>query len=138
VRRGVVALLCAALAWGAFAVTAPSAVRTGTLAGVTQISFGCPGPAREDGPTCQPWHAYPHARFRVVRLDANRSPLSGTARIVTSDAQARFRLLVRIGVYRLTPLPQAHTRGGPSLTVRVVHARATHALVRFVGVPQMV
>jgi hypothetical protein len=102
---------------------------TGVLAGVTQISYGCPGPQRE-GEQCERWSVLPHARFRVEHAGAPRQT-------VTSDALGRFRLALAAGRYVLTPLPQAHTSGGARLAVAVRAGRTSSVRVRFQGVPRM-
>jgi hypothetical protein len=113
-------MVATALAAVALAATTPQ----GHLAGVTQISYGCPGPQREGEP-CERWSVFAMARFRVA------------GRIVVSDSRGRFDVVLPAGTYRVTPLPGAHTKGGPVLTVRVVADRITRILVRFVGFPQM-
>lgn len=118
--------------------TSVAAVRApGTLAGATQISFGCPGPVNPSGPTCHPWHAFPHARFSISRRSTDGNPVPGTAVVVTSDAQARFTVRLDGGSYVITPLPQHNTHGGARLVVRVRADATTTALVRFIGYPQM-
>jgi hypothetical protein len=102
----------------------------GRLSGVTQISYGCPGPQRVGEP-CEHWSSFAQARFRVTRLS------SGDARIVTSDSRGRFRLVLTVGRYRLTPLRQAHTSGGTPLTVTIRAAATTWTHVRFQGFPRM-
>jgi hypothetical protein len=102
----------------------------GRLAGVTQISYGCPGPQREEEP-CEHWSNFAHARFRLTTLS------SGAARIVTSGRRGRFTLVLTIGRYRLTPLHQAHTTGGTPLTVTIRSAATTWTRVRYHGFPQM-
>src|SRR5947207_2716350 len=77
----------------------------GRLSGVTQISYGCPGPQREGEP-CEHWSSFAQARFRVTTLSG------GNARIVTSNWRGRFTLVRIPGRYVLTPLRQAHTTGG--------------------------
>ena len=102
----------------------------GRLSGVTQISYGCPGPQR-DGEPCEHWSSFAQARFRLTKLG------SGAARTVTADRRGRFTLVLMIGRYRLTPLRQAHTTGGTPLTL-TIHAEATTwARVRFQGFPRM-
>jgi hypothetical protein len=110
---------------------------TGTLAGTTQISFGCPGPVSESGPTCHPWHLFPNARFSISRRSTDGSPVPMTAIVVTSNANARFHLRLDAGAYLVTPLPQHSTRGGSRITVRVRAGVVTTAVVKFVGYPQM-
>ena len=110
---------------------------TGVLAGTTQISFGCPGPVSLAGPKCNPWHDFPSARFSVARRSADGTPVPGTAVVVTSNANATFRMRFGVGSYLVTPLPQHNTHGGPRLTLRVRAGAVTTALVRFVGYPRM-
>jgi hypothetical protein len=62
---------------------------------------------------------------------------SGATRIVTSDGLGRFTLALTVGRYRLTPLRQAHTTGGPSLTVAIRAAATTWTRVRFQGFRRM-
>jgi len=114
---------------------APAA--TGLLAGTTQISFGCPGPVNPDGPSCNPWHPFEHARFSVARRSTTGAPVPATAVVVTSNAQAHFSVRLDSGTYVVTPLPQHNTHGGPRLTVRVRTGATTTVLVRFDGFPRM-
>jgi hypothetical protein len=102
----------------------------GRLSGVTQISYGCPGPQREGEP-CEHWSSFAHARFRLTALSR------GDARTVTSDRRGRFTLVLTVGRYRLTPLRQEHTTGGTPLTVTIRAALTTWAPVRFQGFPRM-
>ena len=111
---------------------AGSAIVTGRLSGVTQISFGCPGPQREGNP-CERWSSFPRARFQVLRL------ASGAAtRTITSGSNGRFTLLLATGRYRLTPLRQTQTTGGTPVTVTIRAGATTWARVRFEGFPRMV
>ena len=78
------------------------------------------------------------ARFSVTRETSAGGVVEGTRRVVLSDVRGRFTLRLPAGSYRLAPLPQAHTTGGPLVRV-VVHSDATAwALVRFEGYPKMV
>ena len=130
---GVAALVCSGLA----ASVANSAVAaSGRLAGKTQISFGCPGPATE--PPCNSWRPFAHARFSLAQRSADGTLISGTRRTVTSDAGGRFSLRVRVGSYVITPLAQQHTHGGEPVIILVRAGEPTAALVRFIGFPQMV
>ena len=117
------------------AAAAPQASGTaqnlGRLSGVTQISYGCPGPQREGEP-CEHWSTFTRAQFRV----ANLSKGSAT-RTITSDRRGRFTLVLTIGRYRLTPLPQPHTTGGTAITVTIHAAATTWTRVRFQGFPRM-
>jgi hypothetical protein len=82
VRRVIVAATCLLAGSGVAAVAATAGTAVGTLAGQTQISYGCPGPVAEGGPSCNPWRPFAQARFSV-----SPSP-SGRARIVVSDSLA--------------------------------------------------
>src|SRR5438045_1881101 len=83
----------------------------GTLAGQTQISFGCPGPVAAEGPSCNPWHPFAAAHFSVSRVG------SAQATTVISDGAGRFSIRLVPGSYSVTPLPQPRTRGGATLHV---------------------
>jgi hypothetical protein len=109
----------------------------GRLSGSTQISFGCPGPARE-GVTCNPWHAFPNASFTVTRRSASGRPILSTRRLVSSDANGHFSLRLRAATYLVTPLPQKQTHGGSAVVVRVRAGHTAAIVLRFVGFPQMV
>jgi hypothetical protein len=130
VMRKALAILMLA-ATGTAGAAAQAGTTTGTLAGQTQISYGCPGPVAANGPSCKPWHAFANARFSVS------SPVSGRARTVVSDSQGRFTLRLSPGSYTVRPLPQAHTRGGTTLPVRVSAGAQTLITVRFAGFPMM-
>src|SRR2546423_1501800 len=67
------------------APAAGAAPATGVLAGRTQISFGCPGPAREGEPGCNPWRPFANARLAIG------------SRVVRSDAAGGFTLGVNVG-----------------------------------------
>jgi hypothetical protein len=103
----------------------------GRLSGVTQISYGCPGPQREGEP-CEHWSTFARAQFRLAKLSGG-----GATRTITSDRLGRFTLVLAIGRYRLTPLPQAHTTGGMLITVTIQAAATTWTRVRFQGFPRM-
>lgn len=133
-RLILVTMLLAAVAAGA---ARGATVPAGWLAGKTQISFGCPGPVRQDGPPCEPWRIFPDARFAVVRIGPGGTPVAATRRVVVSDDGGAFRLRLAAGAYDVTPLRQAHTLGGAQLHVRVTAGAVTRVLVRFVGFPQM-
>jgi hypothetical protein len=132
VMIGIAAVVCSGPAAG---VANPAATASGRLAGKTQISFGCPGPATE--PACNPWRPFAHARFSVAQRSGDGGPKPGTRRTVISDARARFSLRVPVGSYIITPLRQSHTQGGKRLVVQIRAGVATAALVRFIGFPQM-
>jgi hypothetical protein len=106
------------------------------MAGLTQITYGCPGPQRVGQP-CEHWFAFAHARFALTRDRAEGSPISSTRRVVVSDAAGRFNLTLTPGTYTITPLPQPHTHGGKPLTARVGVGAATRVNVRFLGYPLM-
>lgn len=118
-------------------VANPAATASGRLAGKTQISFGCPGPATEGPPGCNPWRPFAHARFSLARRSASGDPTPGTHRAVTSDARGRFALRLSVGTYLITPLSQRHTHGGTRVIVQVRAGESTTTLVRFDGFPQM-
>lgn len=127
-----VVLVAAVAAGAARGATTPA----GWLAGKTQISFGCPGPQRDDGPACQPWHAFPNAQVSVARVTA--AGVVGTPRVVTSDDTGGFRLRLAPGAYDVTPLRQPHTLQGTPIRVRITAGAVTRVLVRFEGFPKMV
>jgi hypothetical protein len=104
----------------------------GRLSGVTQISYGCPGPQRV-GQQCERWSSFAHARFRVTTL----AGAGGSARVIVSDGRGRFTLALAPGRYRVTPLRQAHTTGGVSVTVAIRTTATTWVRVRFQGFPRM-
>ena len=133
--RLILGLVVLALTAGAAASGVHASVG-GRLAGVTQITFGCPGPIREGAPPCEHWSRFPHARFSITRLRGN-VPVPGTDRRVSSDSRGRFTLQLVPGRYRLTPLPQPHTNGGTPVTVAVRTGQTTWTLVRFQGYPRM-
>lgn len=110
----------------------------GWLSGVTQITFGCPGPARVGGPSCNPWHPFARARFAVTMNAPDGKPIAGTKRVFASDGNGRFSLRLDAGSYTVTPLPQAHTHGGSPLSVRVRTGVVVRVVVRYVGFPMMV
>jgi hypothetical protein len=113
----------------------PATTPSGRLAGKTQISFGCPGPTTE--PPCNPWRAFPHARFSLVQYPSRGSTLPGTRRAITSDARGRFVLRLPAGSYLITPLRERQTHGGDRVIVHVGAGKTTTTLVRFDGFPQM-
>jgi hypothetical protein len=127
----VVALSVVALAAGGMPKTSSAVQTPGRLSGVTQISYGCPGPQREGKP-CEHWSSFGHAQVRIARLNNGES-----ARTVTSDKRGRFSLVLAAGRYRLRPLRQAHTTGGMSATVTIRPAATTWTRVRFQGFPRM-
>ena len=118
--------------------SAGAGMARGRLTGKTQITYGCPGPARVGAPSCEHWLSLPRARFTITRLNATGTPITGTSRLVTSDDRGRFELALAIGRYRLSLLPQQHTRGGNLINVTVKAGRTAWVLVRFQGFPQMV
>jgi hypothetical protein len=130
-RRLIVAGLATLTSISIAGPASPARSAGGILTGTTQISFGCPGPVGEGTPSCHPWHPLGHARFSVT---------AGTTRFVTSGAQGQFTLRLPAGRYTVTPLPQPqlHTRGGPSITIRIRAGATTRIVVRFEGFPQMV
>lgn len=127
----VTALSVIALALGSPSQAGSAARDPGRLSGVTQITYGCPGPQRE-GETCERWSSFAQARFHVTKLNSAAATLT-----VTSDGRGRFTLALAPGLYRLTPLRQAHTTGGTAITVTVRAGGTTWARVRFQGFPRM-
>ena len=127
----VTAFSLVALALGSPSQAGRAVQDPGRLSGVTQITYGCPGPQRE-GETCERWSSFARARFHVARLNS-----AAAVRTVTSDRRGRFTLALAPGLYRLTPLPQAHTTGGTAITVTVQAGGTTWARVRFQGFPRM-
>lgn len=125
-----IALLFVVFAAGGTPQASSAGQNEGRLSGITQISYGCPGPQREGEP-CEHWSSFAQARFLVTRLGG------GEARTVTSGRRGRFTLVFTVGRYRLTPLRQAHTTGGTPLTVTIQAATTTWTRVRFQGLPRM-
>jgi hypothetical protein len=58
---------------------------SGLLVGLTQISYGCPGPARVGQPPCESWHPFPRARFGIRQIGPKGQPLPQIIRVVVSD-----------------------------------------------------
>jgi hypothetical protein len=133
-RRAVVAAACAVIGVGVGSHAGAST--SGQIAGLTQITYGCPGPQRVGQP-CEHWFPFSHARFALTRDRADGGPISSTRRIVASDAAGRFTFTLTPGTYSITPLPQRHTHGGKPLTARVRAGATTRIQVRFVGYPMM-
>ncbi len=137
VRREAVVVavgVCVALGVG---VVAPSTNATGRLVGRTQITYGCPGPQRV-GQECERWSIFKHARFALTRLRPDGTAIAITRRVVVSDGNGHFSLVLTTGTYTVTPLPQAHTHGGRSFAVRVRAGQVVRITVRFLGYPMMV
>jgi hypothetical protein len=111
---------------------------SGLLVGLTQISYGCPGPARVGYPSCESWHPFPHGRFAIRQIGPNRHPLPQIIRVIVSDRQGRLSIRLSTGDYQVTPLAQAHTSGGRKLTVRIRSDHTTRILIRSLGIPRMV
>jgi hypothetical protein len=130
-RRSTVLLACLVAAALAARPAVPARAAVGTLAGVTQISFGCPGPVAAGAGPCERWHAFGPARFTVSTLTGGHST------VVVSDGHGRFDVHLLPGSYRVTPLPQRNTRGGATLAVRVRAGAVTKVVVRFLGFPRM-
>jgi hypothetical protein len=111
---------------------------SGSLVGLTQISYGCPGPTRIGQPSCESWHPFPHARFAIRPIGPKGQPLPQIIRVVVSDQHGRFSLRLSTGEYQIAPLAQAHTAGGPKLNVHVRSGHTTRILIRLLGIPRMV
>src|SRR5437660_573152 len=124
-------LTAALLALVAAPLAGGSATGIGTLAGHTQITYGCPGPVLESASTCNPWRPFVGAKLSVAKTDG------GPARVVVSDGTGHFSLRLLAGRYTVTPLPQAHTKGAAPVQVRVRGGLTTRILVRFEGFPMM-
>ena len=135
VRRAAAVVVVASTVLGAGAVPA-SANPNGRLAGLTQITFGCPGPQRV-GQQCERWFTFPHTRFALTRKRADGTPMLRTRRVVVSDREGQFSLVLTSGAYTIVPLPQTHTRGGRTLTASVRAGQTTRITVRFLGYPMM-
>ena len=129
-----VAALCTVVGVVGSAPAAGSA--GGRLVGLTQITYGCPGPQRE-GEQCERWSAFPGAHFALTRDRADRTLIQGTRRILVSDAKGAFRLSLVAGLYTITPLAQEHTRGGSPHTFRMRAGRTVRITIRFLGFPMM-
>ncbi len=130
----VAVVVCAGLGTGAVLA---SASPTGRLLGVTEISYGCPGPQRV-GQKCQRWSIFKHARFALTRVQPDGTPIPSSRRVVASDGNGQFSLVLTAGAYNVTPLSQAHTHGGRSFAVRVRAGQVIRITVRFLGYPMMV
>jgi len=76
------ALSVVALAAGGTPKTSSAVQTPGRLSGVTQISYGCPGPQREGKP-CEHWSSFGHAQFRIARLNNGESARSGRVEVLT-------------------------------------------------------
>ena len=134
VTIGISAVVCIG---PAVSVANPAVTASGRLGGKTQISFGCPGPAREGTPGCNPWRPFAHARFSLAQPSASGDPTPGAHRAVTSDTRGLFALRLPVGTYLITPLAQRHTHGGKRVIVHVRAGESATTLVRFDGFPQM-
>src|SRR5207253_9938317 len=85
-KRAWSVLVVAACAFGGATSDVRAVVAVGHLAGQTQISYGCPGPAQL-GQECERWFTFPQARFSVAATAATGS---GAGRGVASDRRGRF------------------------------------------------
>ena len=130
----VAVVVCAVLGAGA---ASASSNPTGRLVGLTQITYGCPGPQRV-GQQCERWSVFKHARFAVTRVRPDGTPFASSRRVVVSDGNGRFSLVLTTGAYTVMPLAQAHTQGGRSFAVRVRAGQVARITVRFLGYPMMV
>ena len=134
--RSAAALVVACTVLGASTGVAGSTTPTGFLGGLTQITYGCPGPQRV-GQQCERWSVFAQARFVLRRDQANGTPIPTSRRVVVSDRNGRFTLTLAAGSYSISPLAQQHTKGGRSLTARVRAGQTTRIKVRFLGYPMM-
>jgi hypothetical protein len=134
---GCAAVVVSCTVLGAGVVRA-SAKPDGRLAGLAQITYGCPGPQRV-GQQCERWSTFAHARFALTRNRAGGgTPIPSTRRVVVSDGSGRFSLVLAAATYTIVPLAQTHTVGGTTLTARVRAGQTTRVTVRFLGYPMMV
>jgi hypothetical protein len=122
---------------GSVAWPVAGAVSAGRLAGLTQITYGCPGPVRVGSPPCEHWSVFPNASFTVTKPGTGGESIAGSKRLVGSDVHGSFVVVLPVGSYLLRPLPQAHTHGGISIRVWIRANTQTRVLVRFEGFPQM-
>ncbi|HEY6053189.1 MAG TPA: hypothetical protein VIU86_04615, partial [Gaiellaceae bacterium] len=123
--RRLIAIAVLAAAGAAAGASHGATVPTGWLAGKTQISFGCPGPQRDDGPACNPWRTFANAQVSVVRVRADGTPVLSTRRLVVSDDAGAFRLRLAAGAYMVTPVKQPHALPTAPLQVRVTGGAVT-------------
>ena len=135
-RVAVIVAVCSCVVLGV-GVVAASTSATGRLAGLTQITYGCPGPQRV-GQRCERWSVFKHARFVLTRVRLDGTPIVSSRRVVVSDGNGRFSLVLTAGAYTVVPLAQAHTHGGRSFAVRVRSGQVARIIVRFLGYPMMV
>lgn len=133
----ILGIVAVALGAGATVGDVAASSQAGRISGLTQISFGCPGPVREGAPPCERWARFPHARFAIARLAGDNTPIKSTQQTISSDDRGRFTIALPSGLFLLRPLPQQHTRGGAAIRVAVRSAVTSWALVRFLGYPQM-
>ena len=131
-----VSLLAACVLLAAAAGAALGGSAGGRLSGVTEITYGCPGPQRV-GEKCEHWFTFASARFALTGTRDDGTPVPGSRRVVVSNRSGRFSVSLPGGTYTVTPLAQAHTTGGPSLRVHVLAGRLTRVTVRFLGFPMM-
>jgi hypothetical protein len=137
--RRLAAVPLATLAIGVGVAAASQAqAGSGLLVGLTQISYGCPGPARVEHTSCENWHPFRYSRFGIRPIGPKGQLLPQIIRVIVSDRWARFSIRLSTGDYALTPLVQAHTSGGRKLIIHIGTGHTTRILVRFLGVPRMV
>jgi hypothetical protein len=135
--RRLIAVTVLAAAGTAAGASQGATVPTGLLAGKTQISFGCPGPQRDDVPACNPWRTFANAQVSVVRVRADGTPVLSTRRLVVSDDAGAFRLRLAAGAYTVTAVKQPRALPTAPLHVRVTAGAVTRVVVRFEGFPKM-
>ena len=135
--RLIFAIVTIALAASAAVGDVAAGSQPGRISGVTQISFGCPGPVREGTPSCKRWTRFPHGRFSISQLTNDNTTIVGTRQIITSGNRGQFTIALPSGRYLLKPLPQRNTRGGTPIHLEVRPPITSWALVRFTGYPRM-
>jgi hypothetical protein len=78
----------------------------------------------------------PHATFTITRLNSAGAQIRSTRRVVTSDANAAFRVVLRAGSYLVKPTPGANTKAGSPHRVRISAGTRTRTIVRYTAIVQ--
>ena len=115
--------------------TATTKHATGTLVGLTKINRGCPGPVSPPN-ECNPWRPLPHATFTITRLNSTGAQIRRTRRVVTSDSNAAFRVVLRTGSYLVKPIPGAKNEAGSPHRVHISVGTRTRTIVRYTAIVQ--